>query len=570
MFSVKLVARPDARMVEVPLEIEAELPRDFEGAALLASSGLPRRVRIKATKDSLKLSTAYRADQLLGDIVRSALRGAANDIIRVQDAVMKFIRAVRERRQDGATLLVSSNGRGKIDVVESGVTARLAPVQAAPEPGGPPSPPAPDRLAALERRVADLEAVVRRTAQTADLADRVAQLEQRIPTPSIARAARSLEEPADPAGKRSSTPPRRATAIEAYADGLRMDLRGRAAADAAKARAEMERGDKAAALAADAELLGAPQDGTAQRLRDSAAQAAARQSGLTRLAEEIEFYGSGDLPVAAQLLAKLEDSRSSDPAPILEVIAQAVANAAKPGDRDGRASWLQRAAALFAWQLVEPQPGESLDSGFEVLDSGGTSVAAVVCPGVKRADGAVIVRPRVLGVVAKPPEEAPASGESPAASEADLAPKPEALITAEAASSSGVAIAAEPASSAAAAIEALAPPAEPPASLPASAPSPAALPQVERTTPFALLPAPNASVLSLLDLSAETAIDPEEAAAAAAAAARVPRVVADDAQIRDEALAALGTEPAHYELDDSDVEEIHQLVYPVPTESKPG
>src|SRR3989449_1605698 len=494
-------------MVEVPLEIEAELPRDFEGAALLASSGLPRRVRIKATKDSLKLSTAYRADQLLGDIVRSALRGAANDIIRVQDAVMKVIREVRERRQDGATLLVSSNGRGKIDVVESGVTARLAPVQAAPEPGGPPSPPAPDRLAALERRVADLEAAVRRTAQTADLADRVAQLEQRIPTAPIARAARSLEEPADPAPERSPTPPRRATAIEAYADGLRMDLRGRAAADAAKARAEMERGDKAAALAADAELLGAPQDGTAQRLRDSAAQAAARQSGLTRLAEEIEFYGSGDLPVAAQLLAKLEDSRSSDPAPILEVIAQAVASAAKRGGRDGRVSWLQRAAALCAWQLVEPQPGESLDSGFEVVDSGGTSVAAVVCPGVKRADGAVIVRPRVLGV-AKPPEKAPASGESPAASEADLAPKPEALITAEAASSSGLAIAAEPASSAAAAIEALAPPAEPPASLPASEPPPAALPPLERTTPVALLPAPNASVLSLLDLSAETASDP--------------------------------------------------------------
>jgi len=569
VFSVKLVARPDARMVEVPLEIEAELPRDFEGAALLASSGLPRRVRIKATKDSLKLSTAYRADQLLGDIVRSALRGAANDIIRVQDAVMKFIRAVRERRQDGATLLVSSNGRGKIDVVESGVTARLAPVQAAPEPGGPPSPPAPDRLAALERRVGDLEAAVRRTAQAADLADRVAQLEQRIPTAPIARAARSLQEPADPAPERSFTPPRRATAIEAYADGLRMDLRGRAAADAAKARAEMERGDKAAALAADAELLGAPQDGTAQRLRDSAAQAAARQSGLTRLAEEIEFYGSGDLPVAAQLLAKLEDSRSSDPAPILEVIAQAVASAAKRGGRDGRVSWLQRAAALCAWQLVEPQPGESLDSGFEVVDSGGTSVAAVVCPGVKRADGAVIVRPRVLGV-AKPPEKTPASGESLAASEADLAPKPEALITAEAASSSGLPITAEAASSAGAAIEALAPPAEPPASLPASEPTPAALPLVERTTPFALLPAPNASVLSLLDLSAETAIGLEEAAAAAAAAARVPRVVADDAQVRDEALAAVGTEPAHYELDDSDVEEIHQLVYPVPTESKPG
>jgi len=556
VFSVKLVARPDARMVEVPLEIEAALPRDFEGAALLASSGLPRRVRIKATKDSLKLSTAYRADQLLGDIVRTALRGAANDIIRVQDAVMKFIRAVRERRQDGATLLISSNGRGKIDVVEAGATARFAAAPPAPAPEVPPSPAPPDRLAALERRVADLEAAIRRTAQTADLADRVAQLEQRVPTAPIARAARPIADSADQGRDRSPTPARRATVIEAYADGLRMDLRARAAAAAAKARVEMERGDKAAALAADGELLGAPQDGTAQRLRDAAAQAAARQSGLTRLAEEIEFYDSGDLPVASQLLAKLEDSPSGDPAPVLEAIAQAVARSANPGDGDGRASWVRRAATLCAWQIVEPQPGESLDSAFEVLDSGGTSVAALVCPGLKRADGASIVRPRVLGV-AKPPE-APVPAASPVTPEADLAPKP-AIVT----SSDAVA-------SPTATIDALVPPAEPAAGLPVSEPPAAVLPPMERTTPFALLPAPNTPVLSLLDLSAETPIGPEEAAAAAAAAARVPRVVPDDAQIRDEALAAIGTEQAHYELDDSDVEEIHQLLYPLPTGSKPG
>ena len=556
MFSVKLVARPDARMVEVPLEIEAALPRDFEGAALLASSGLPRRVRIKATKDSLKLSTAYRADQLLGDIVRTALRGAANDIIRVQDAVMKFIRAVRERRQDGATLLISSNGRGKIDVVEAGATARFAAAPPAPAPEVPPSPAPPDRLAALERRVADLEAAIRRTAQTADLADRVAQLEQRVPTAPIARAARPIADSADQGRDRSPTPARRATVIEAYADGLRMDLRARAAAAAAKARVEMERGDKAAALAADGELLGAPQDGTAQRLRDAAAQAAARQSGLTRLAEEIEFYDSGDLPVASQLLAKLEDSPSGDPAPVLEAIAQAVARSANPGDGDGRASWVRRAATLCAWQIVEPQPGESLDSAFEVLDSGGTSVAALVCPGLKRADGASIVRPRVLGV-AKPPE-APVPAASPVTPESDLAPKP-AIVT----SSDAVA-------SPTATIDALVPPAEPAAGLPVSEPPAPVLPPMERTTPFALLPAPNTPVLSLLDLSAETPIGPEEAAAAAAAAARVPRVVPDDAQIRDEALAAIGTEQAHYELDDSDVEEIHQLLYPLPTGSKPG
>ncbi|HEY5676880.1 MAG TPA: hypothetical protein VIR81_08845, partial [Myxococcales bacterium] len=104
MFSVKLVARPDARMVEVPLEIEAELPREFEGVALLAASGLPRKVRIKAMRDALKLSTAYRTDQLVGDIVRSTLRGTAQDVERVQDAVTRFVRTLRERRQDGATL----------------------------------------------------------------------------------------------------------------------------------------------------------------------------------------------------------------------------------------------------------------------------------------------------------------------------------------------------------------------------------------------------------------------------------------------------------------------------------
>ena len=102
MFSLKLTARPDARMVEVPLEIEAELPREFEGAALLASSGLPRRVQIRAAKDALKLSTAYRADRLVGDIVRTALRGTSSDVLRVQEAVMRFVRAVRDRRQDGA------------------------------------------------------------------------------------------------------------------------------------------------------------------------------------------------------------------------------------------------------------------------------------------------------------------------------------------------------------------------------------------------------------------------------------------------------------------------------------
>src|SRR3984893_1866791 len=267
-------------MVEVPLEIEAELPRESEGAAWLAPSGLPRRMQTKAAKDALKLSTAYRADRLVGDIVRSALRGTANDVLRVQDAVMKFVRAVRDRRQDGASLLVSSNGRGKIDVVEAMGTARPLPPPFPPQPfekSRPPAPPAPpDRTAMLERRLADLEAAMTRLATGGDLVERIAQLEQKL-APAMAQISRTLRNPeiAGPGLEngsvqtvaRSAPAPRRVTAIDAYAEGLRSELRTKAAAAAERARAEVERCDRAAALAAVAEVLGAPADGTSARLR---------------------------------------------------------------------------------------------------------------------------------------------------------------------------------------------------------------------------------------------------------------------------------------------------------------
>jgi len=147
-----MVARPDARMVEVPLEIEAALPRDFEGAAVLSSSGLPRKVRLKAQRDALKLSTAYRADQLMADLVKTALRGSPMDVEKVQLAARNFVRSVRERRQDGASLRIESTERGRIEIAES---MPQAPARPRPQP---PSlsavPPPPPR--SIEQRLAPL------------------------------------------------------------------------------------------------------------------------------------------------------------------------------------------------------------------------------------------------------------------------------------------------------------------------------------------------------------------------------------------------------------------------------
>src|SRR5439155_644585 len=198
-------------------------------------------------------------------------------------------------------------------------------VAPAPEPPPRPAPPPQYHLALVKRSVADLEAALSRVAPSRDLTDRIAALEQSFPTAPISR---KPSHPLDEDPDRSPAPPRRATAIEAYAEGLRMELRARATGAAAKARAAMERGDRAAALAADAGILGAPQEGIAQELRDAAAHAAARQSGLTRLAEEIEFYAGSDLSMASQLLTKLEETIAADPAPALEAVAQAVAGAA--------------------------------------------------------------------------------------------------------------------------------------------------------------------------------------------------------------------------------------------------
>src|SRR6267143_1297819 len=544
-------------MVEVPLEIEAELPREFEGAALLASSGLPRRVQIRAAKDALKLSTAYRADRLVGDIVRTALRGTSSDVLRVQDAVMKFVRAVRDRRQDGASLLVSSNGRGKIDVVEAMGTARPLPPPLPPQPfekTRPPAPPAPpDRTAMLERRLAELEAAMTRLATGGDLVERIAQLEQKL-APAMAQISRTLgnSEIAGPGQEnrsvqtvaRSAPAPRRVTAIDSYAEGLRSELRTKAAAAAERARAEVERCDRAAALAADAELLGAPPDGTSQRLRDASAQVAARQTSLERLAEEMEFYSGPDLPVASQLLARLEDTSPRDPGPSLEPAAQAIVRAAKGDYGESRTAWLQRAAALCGWQLITPAPGDAIQPGFhQPVDTGGDTVVALACPGLKRADGSPIVEAQVKvdpGVVRPEPKSVARPPPPPPDAEMHSG-----NLDSEARAEPAIAEA-QPAGSAA---------------------------------PFALLP-PHASEPELPSngVPEETPVRPEEAAVAAMAAARVLRIVTGDPAMNDEALAAevalANSEPDRMEQVQGDLvdirsDDIHVVVNGPPDHLKP-
>jgi hypothetical protein len=391
VFSVKMVARPDARMVEVPLEIQAELPRDFEGAALLSSSGLPRKVRLKAQRDALKLSTAYRADQLLADLVKTALRGSPIDVEKVQVAARNFVRSVRERRQDGATLTVESNGRGKIEVSES-LPPSPTPARATPAEGSHTSLSSPtDRLAALERRVDQIEARIGRLLPHGDEGDRVSSLEKRLLALEARPQAPGVGEP--PRGVLKG----RGTAIEAFADGLRTELRERVASQRAQAEQAAARCDKAAALAVEAErMLRAPQEGISQQLRASSAQAAAREQSLQRVHAEVDLYAASDLALAERLVARLlEGTSTPDPSGPLERQAQSMVRAARGENAELRA-WLLRAAALCGWELIDPPSGEPLSPQLHVaVDSGGDRVARVAAPGVRRRDHSILCRARV-------------------------------------------------------------------------------------------------------------------------------------------------------------------------------
>src|SRR5258708_5217676 len=274
VFHIKVVARRAARMVEVPLEIEVELPREFDGVVLLASSGLPRKVKLKAPTDAIKLSTAYRADRLLADVVRFALRGTLQDVARVQEAARGFIKGARERRRDGATFLVEVSDRGKIDVTELGQPPEAPSGLSTwppPEAGGPVSPAA-DRVEGLERRLSRMEAALAKLLGSEKTATE-----------------RTLG--AEPRGR---TAPRRATAIDAFAEGLRAELRGRATQLLGESDRAVLACDKAARLAVEAEQqLGAPAGGEEDReLRRLAAQAAPRPNPPQPLPAHVGPYAA--------------------------------------------------------------------------------------------------------------------------------------------------------------------------------------------------------------------------------------------------------------------------------------
>jgi hypothetical protein len=377
-------------MVEVPLDLEAELPREFEGVALLASTGLPRKVRLKAQRDQLKLSTAYRADQLLADIARTVMQATPKDLERVQAAARAFLRAVRERRQDGASLRIESTERGRIDIAESMPQApartRSQPPALAAVPSPPPSP--------LEQRLADLEARIARLLPAPEI---VARFEERIA--SAERRLAELESrpivavPDHIEGHRASL--RRATAVDAYADGLRRELHQSVSAVLEKSEKATHLLDYAAGLALDAEkTLGEAAVARSDELRSASAEAMAREEGLRRMQEEVDLYSGSDLPVAERLLLRFQEGKPFDPKPALESLAQALA--AAPTPEEELSGWLSRAATLCGWTLIEPRANEAVSAEVHDAREPGEVVQRTVVPGVRRGDGSVLVRARVM------------------------------------------------------------------------------------------------------------------------------------------------------------------------------
>ena len=418
MFSIKLTAKPDARMVEVPLDIEVELPREFDGAAVLVSSGMPRKVKLRAPKDTIKLSTAYRIDQLVADLVRQILRGQPSDVQRTQDAAAAYLKLSRERRQEGAIFLVESDGRGRIDVHEP--PAQPGPSALRTNAGGPAALSAPgltqmnDRLSALERSLASLEARLANQAAgpndppSEKLVRAVGeQLERRIDqrmseVEDHLAALNRGETPRQPLTRTSASLPtpgasrqgmRRATAVEAYAEGLRFELKSRCRALLGAAQERSATMARSFQLALEAERAGLPRLEETATLQKLAGESSARTSSIGRISEEADLYPAADLPLASTLLERIAQSETPDPLPLL----RAVVEASWRG-RTLTLDWADKAAQLGGWAVLAPGPGQSVDFRTQELDGNGghgDSIEQLLMPGFRDGTGALWLPARV-------------------------------------------------------------------------------------------------------------------------------------------------------------------------------
>jgi hypothetical protein len=500
-------------------------------------------------------------------------------VARVQESVTRFVRTVRERRQEGAMLTITTNGRGKVDVAETMPPLRGAAPMITPVENAKAQPPSP----ALDRRIGDLETAVAKLGVSGELADRLAQLEERVTQLSAQLvhlaaltqlAGPGMEQKPAQTIQREGTP-RRATAVEAYAEGLRTELQARSDASIARSRRESERADKAAALSAEAALFGAPNDGTAQRLRADSAQAAAKLSALQRLAGETDLYAPRDLPIATQLFSRLDAAAvPQDVAISLEPMAQAVVRAARGEDEFERTAWLSRTASLCGWELVSPSAGALVDPEWHQSigedAAAGATVASVACPGLRRADGSGIVRARVI--VSVPAAQVPIDLGLPPLPE--TAPPPVETASAPAVDAAQTSLDLhQPEEDDIRVLE------EEEAGDAVETPP---LPMLAHASSNAIpLPAPtSASIDPLLhhspfgDLTGGAEIKPEEAEAAAAHAVSLkPKIVSEDGARGDVGLTAevnktgpddtAEMNPAE-QLEDGDVEEIEDLSDPLP------
>ncbi|MFL5455174.1 MAG: hypothetical protein ACJ78X_02115, partial [Myxococcales bacterium] len=81
----------------------------------------------------------------------------------------------------------------------------------------------------------------------------------------------------------------------------------------------------------------------------------------------------------------------------LEALAKALALA--PGPEEDFSKWLRRAAPLCGWTFLEPSANDPVDPELhEAREPGepGEIVQRVLVPGVKRSDGSLLLRARIV------------------------------------------------------------------------------------------------------------------------------------------------------------------------------